>query len=217
MKVEISMLREMSMVKRILFLGLCRNINRGVKGGCWLLMTIVCSSFLHSSFPLCPLLPSFPGSYLRRFLRRSCAGPSTSSWLIDGEGSAREHAALQPRFYGCQLIIARSFARIHETNLKVSFWLHLTTFKPSPPSFPLPSIPIISHPQGIPDSVTSRLSYTILVISADNPETRYPPALVRKQIRLFQNFSSRPNRNNRLEIPSFRWKYRRVRNQITSN
>ncbi|KAL9716049.1 aconitate hydratase [Leucoagaricus gongylophorus] len=35
-----------------------------------------------------------------------------------GEGSAREHAALQPRFYGCGLILARSFARIHETNLK---------------------------------------------------------------------------------------------------
>ncbi|KAH0590481.1 hypothetical protein H2248_000629 [Termitomyces sp. 'cryptogamus'] len=35
-----------------------------------------------------------------------------------GEGSAREHAALQPRFYGCALILARSFARIHETNLK---------------------------------------------------------------------------------------------------
>lgn len=36
----------------------------------------------------------------------------------DGEGSAREHAALQPRHYGCGLIVARSFARIHETNLK---------------------------------------------------------------------------------------------------
>ncbi|THH02894.1 hypothetical protein EW026_g96 [Hermanssonia centrifuga] len=35
-----------------------------------------------------------------------------------GEGSAREHAALQPRYYGCAAIIARSFARIHETNLK---------------------------------------------------------------------------------------------------
>ncbi|KAI0815282.1 aconitate hydratase [Irpex lacteus] len=35
-----------------------------------------------------------------------------------GEGSAREHAALQPRFYGGAMIIARSFARIHETNLK---------------------------------------------------------------------------------------------------
>ncbi|KAG8219978.1 aconitate hydratase [Butyriboletus roseoflavus] len=38
-----------------------------------------------------------------------------------GEGSAREHAALQPRFYGCAMIVARSFARIHETNLKVVF------------------------------------------------------------------------------------------------
>ncbi|WWC92543.1 aconitate hydratase, mitochondrial [Kwoniella dendrophila CBS 6074] len=35
-----------------------------------------------------------------------------------GEGSAREHAALQPRFYGGAMIVARSFARIHETNLK---------------------------------------------------------------------------------------------------
>lgn len=38
---------------------------------------------------------------------------------VDGEGSAREHAALQPRFYGGAMIVARSFARIHETNLKV--------------------------------------------------------------------------------------------------
>ncbi|KAL6401809.1 aconitate hydratase [Ilyonectria robusta] len=35
-----------------------------------------------------------------------------------GEGSSREHAALQPRYLGCVAIIAKSFARIHETNLK---------------------------------------------------------------------------------------------------
>lgn len=35
-----------------------------------------------------------------------------------GEGSAREHAALQPRFLGGQIILTKSFARIHETNLK---------------------------------------------------------------------------------------------------
>jgi homoaconitase len=35
-----------------------------------------------------------------------------------GEGSAREHAALQPRYLGARLIVAKSFARIHETNLK---------------------------------------------------------------------------------------------------
>jgi aconitate hydratase len=35
-----------------------------------------------------------------------------------GEGSSREHAALQPRFLNGVAIIAKSFARIHETNLK---------------------------------------------------------------------------------------------------
>lgn len=35
-----------------------------------------------------------------------------------GEGSSREHAAMTPRYLGCAVIIAKSFARIHETNLK---------------------------------------------------------------------------------------------------
>ena len=35
-----------------------------------------------------------------------------------GEGSSREHAALEPRFLGGHAIITKSFARIHETNLK---------------------------------------------------------------------------------------------------
>lgn len=35
-----------------------------------------------------------------------------------GEGSSREHAALEPRFLGGAAVIVRSFARIHETNLK---------------------------------------------------------------------------------------------------
>ena len=35
-----------------------------------------------------------------------------------GEGSSREHAAMEPRFLGVKAIIAKSFARIHETNLK---------------------------------------------------------------------------------------------------
>ncbi|KAL1925680.1 uncharacterized protein VTP21DRAFT_563 [Calcarisporiella thermophila] len=43
-----------------------------------------------------------------------------------GEGSAREHAALQPRFLNCPLILAKSFARIHETNLKKQGILPLT-------------------------------------------------------------------------------------------
>ncbi|KAJ5714846.1 uncharacterized protein N7483_012027 [Penicillium malachiteum] len=43
-----------------------------------------------------------------------------------GEGSSREHAALEPRYLGGTAIIARSFARIHETNLKKQGMLPLT-------------------------------------------------------------------------------------------
>ncbi|MDQ3569274.1 MAG: aconitate hydratase [Actinomycetota bacterium] len=45
------------------------------------------------------------------------------SWVVVGdenygEGSSREHAAMEPRFMGAKAIVVRSFARIHETNLK---------------------------------------------------------------------------------------------------
>ncbi|NLF24595.1 MAG: aconitate hydratase [Deltaproteobacteria bacterium] len=43
-----------------------------------------------------------------------------------GEGSSREHAAMEPRFLGCRAVIAKSFARIHESNLKKQGLLALT-------------------------------------------------------------------------------------------
>ncbi|MBC8319715.1 MAG: aconitate hydratase [Bacteroidetes bacterium] len=43
-----------------------------------------------------------------------------------GEGSSREHAAMEPRFLGVKVVLARSFARIHETNLKKQGVLALT-------------------------------------------------------------------------------------------
>ena len=43
-----------------------------------------------------------------------------------GEGSSREHAAMTPRFLGCAAVITKSFARIHETNLKKQGILALT-------------------------------------------------------------------------------------------
>ena len=43
-----------------------------------------------------------------------------------GEGSSREHAAMEPRFLGVKFILAKSFARIHETNLKKQGVLALT-------------------------------------------------------------------------------------------
>lgn len=43
-----------------------------------------------------------------------------------GEGSSREHAAMEPRFLGVRAVLAKSFARIHETNLKKQGLLAIT-------------------------------------------------------------------------------------------
>ena len=48
-----------------------------------------------------------------------------------GEGSSREHAAMEPRHLGCAAVIVRSFARIHETNLKKQGILPLTFANPA--------------------------------------------------------------------------------------
>ncbi|MBC8209293.1 MAG: aconitate hydratase [Desulfobulbaceae bacterium] len=48
-----------------------------------------------------------------------------------GEGSSREHAAMSPRHMGGRVIITRSFARIHETNLKKQGMLPLTFADPA--------------------------------------------------------------------------------------
>ncbi|XP_072312656.1 aconitate hydratase, mitochondrial [Eucyclogobius newberryi] len=58
------------------------------------------------------------------------------SWVVIGddnygEGSSREHAALEPRHLGGRAIIVKSFARIHETNLKKQGVLPLTFSDPS--------------------------------------------------------------------------------------
>jgi aconitate hydratase len=48
-----------------------------------------------------------------------------------GEGSSREHAAMSPRYLGCAAVLVRSFARIHETNLKKQGVLPLTFQNPA--------------------------------------------------------------------------------------
>ncbi len=58
------------------------------------------------------------------------------SWVVVGdenygEGSSREHAAMEPRFLGGKAIIVKSFARIHETNLKKQGMLPLTFVNPA--------------------------------------------------------------------------------------
>ncbi|MCO6466480.1 MAG: aconitate hydratase [Bradyrhizobiaceae bacterium] len=58
------------------------------------------------------------------------------SWIVVGdenygEGSSREHAAMEPRFLGGKVILVKSFARIHETNLKKQGMLPLTFTDPT--------------------------------------------------------------------------------------
>ncbi len=58
------------------------------------------------------------------------------SWMIIGdenygEGSSREHAAMSPRYLGCTAVITKSFARIHETNLKKQGVLAATFANPA--------------------------------------------------------------------------------------
>jgi aconitate hydratase len=57
------------------------------------------------------------------------------SWIVIGdenygEGSSREHAAMEPRYMGCRVVLVRSFARIHEANLKKQGVLPLTFADP---------------------------------------------------------------------------------------
>jgi len=64
------------------------------------------------------------------------AGESGVGWVAVGdqnygEGSSREHAAMEPRFRDAKAILVRSFARIHETNLKKQGVLPLTFADPT--------------------------------------------------------------------------------------
>ena len=71
-------------------------------------------------------LPDIARHYHEAGLRWVFIGDSNT-----GEGSSREHAAMEPRFRGCVVAVARSFARIHETNLKKQGVLALTFADPA--------------------------------------------------------------------------------------
>ena len=67
------------------------------------------------------VLTGEPGLGIAAIARRYKAQGLGSAVIGDenyGEGSSREHAAMSPRHLGVRVVIARSFARIHETNLK---------------------------------------------------------------------------------------------------
>lgn len=68
--------------------------------------------------------------------RSTIHDPRLQGWIAIGdenygEGSSREHAAMEPRWLGARAVITRSFARIHETNLKKQGILPLTFANPA--------------------------------------------------------------------------------------
>lgn len=71
-------------------------------------------------------VPVVANAYKRAGIRWCIIGDSNY-----GEGSSREHAALEPRFLNGVAVIAKSFARIHETNLKKQGMLALTFSDPT--------------------------------------------------------------------------------------
>lgn len=93
-----------------------------------------------------------------------------------GEGSSREHAAMEPRFLGVRVVLAKSFARIHETNLKKQGVLALTFATPADYArvragdridvlcadiAPGRNVPVVlHHADGSQDRIEARHSYT---------------------------------------------------------
>lgn len=93
-----------------------------------------------------------------------------------GEGSSREHAAMEPRFLGVRVILVKSFARIHETNLKKQGMLALTFANPTDYDKILeddtidviglttfaPNVPlqlVLNHANGSTDTITVNHTY----------------------------------------------------------
>lgn len=68
--------------------------------------------------------------FLFCFHRAPTNTPQTPSFF-NHQGSSREHAALEPRHLGGRAVIVKSFARIHETNLKKQGLLPLTFADPA--------------------------------------------------------------------------------------
>lgn len=99
-----------------------------------------------------------------------------------GEGSSREHAAMEPRHLGVRVVLVRSFARIHETNLKKQGMLALTFANPEDydkileddtfdiaglqdfaPGMPLTIV--VRHSDGSTDNIRANHTYSPVQIS----------------------------------------------------
>lgn len=95
-------------------------------------------------------------------------------WIIVGEenygeGSSREHAAMSPRYLGGALVIAKSFARIHETNLIKQALLPWTFVKPS--DYDLIEEGDTFSLEGIED-LAPKSQHTLVIHKKDKKESR---------------------------------------------
>ncbi len=87
-----------------------------------------------------------------------------------GEGSSREHAAMEPRYLGVMAVIVKSFARIHETNLKKQGMLALTFANPA--DFDLVRQDDLVDILGF-DTMAPGKALTIVLRHADGTEDRF--------------------------------------------
>ena len=101
--------------------------NYGAERAAWHL----CSAAGHSCTAGCVCWPKptcVPPATIITNPSKPCTTPNLPP---AGEGSSREHAALEPRHLGARAVIVKSFARIHETNLKKQGLLPLTFADPA--------------------------------------------------------------------------------------
>ncbi|MGB3546693.1 MAG: aconitate hydratase [Saprospiraceae bacterium] len=90
-----------------------------------------------------------------------------------GEGSSREHAAMEPRFLGVKAVIVKSFARIHETNLKKQGMLALTFVNPA--DYDKIRQDDTIHLEGFA-TMTPGKNLTVVLAHSDGTEERFPVA-----------------------------------------
>jgi aconitate hydratase len=87
-----------------------------------------------------------------------------------GEGSSREHAAMEPRYLGVKAVIVKSFARIHQTNLKKQGMLALTFINPDDYGLVRQddAVDILGFESFVPDR-----NLTVVLRHADGTEDRF--------------------------------------------
>jgi aconitate hydratase len=89
-----------------------------------------------------------------------------------GEGSSREHAAMEPRFLNVRVVLAKSFARIHETNLKKQGMLALTFADPE--DYGRIREDDLLSVEGVAEAFVPGKPLTVALTHSDGTQERFP-------------------------------------------